>query len=568
MRSSAHHPSDRICWGIAAFGLGSSTIQGIPSPSTQIHSFRLFKTAVSYFPPVSRDYFRLPTVLPPWTPPKDHSSPEPIFRPTLPSLDPSAPRYWSGVTSAPQGGVPPSTTLPTPPTAETEVFKSEGQPREATFNVATAAVQHPGMGTALDALNAPSSLTARRQAASHLPNFELPPPQLTPFAGNQGQKYPPLSTINAIQPTPANVSVGNLLTPPSNAPGDSLSPNSSGVNSNNTPSHPGLPPYTPSYWATGTTPYGFGSGSTPQGWSQSINPLFPPRGMFSPSLGSLMRNNSNSPNASEGLPPPPYDINQLPPFHTSLSMSAPSSMPTTAVQQQAMANALMTAQNAVSASHSSPVNAAEAYGQKPPPTPTMYGGSQPSSTPQQGNFPNAYGPSPVQQSPLSASAPASRISPTGQSPVGQGPQHGHFPRPPYPSYSLPAMQGPIMTNLHSPGSQMSLVGHMPTGMMPGFNSGHAASMQQMYGQHPHHQQQQPPNDRPFKCDQCPQSFNRNHDLKRHKRIHLAVKPFPCAHCDKSFSRKDALKVRHGSKKRLQLLALINPTEAYPSERMW
>jgi uncharacterized Zn-finger protein len=50
-------------------------------------------------------------------------------------------------------------------------------------------------------------------------------------------------------------------------------------------------------------------------------------------------------------------------------------------------------------------------------------------------------------------------------------------------------------------------------------------------------------DRPFKCDQCPQSFNRNHDLKRHKRIHLAVKPYPCAHCEKQFSRKDALK-RH------------------------
>ncbi|PVH67260.1 hypothetical protein DL98DRAFT_444091, partial [Cadophora sp. DSE1049] len=43
--------------------------------------------------------------------------------------------------------------------------------------------------------------------------------------------------------------------------------------------------------------------------------------------------------------------------------------------------------------------------------------------------------------------------------------------------------------------------------------------------------------RQFKCDQCPQSFNRNHDLKRHKRIHLAVKPFPTGHCEKSFSRK-------------------------------
>merc|ERR1711981_1109667 len=72
------------------------------------------------------------------------------------------------------------------------------------------------------------------------------------------------------------------------------------------------------------------------------------------------------------------------------------------------------------------------------------------------------------------------------------------------------------------------------------NSGTAAMMHQ-YHTHPSHSS--PPNDRPFKCDQCPQSFNRNHDLKRHKRIHLAVKPFPCGHCEKSFSRKDALK-RH------------------------
>ncbi|KAF4631570.1 hypothetical protein G7Y89_g6549 [Cudoniella acicularis] len=56
--------------------------------------------------------------------------------------------------------------------------------------------------------------------------------------------------------------------------------------------------------------------------------------------------------------------------------------------------------------------------------------------------------------------------------------------------------------------------------------------------HPGQQQQ---NDRPFKCDQCSQYFDRNHDLKRHKRIHLAVKPFPCQYCEKSFSRKDALK---------------------------
>lgn len=54
------------------------------------------------------------------------------------------------------------------------------------------------------------------------------------------------------------------------------------------------------------------------------------------------------------------------------------------------------------------------------------------------------------------------------------------------------------------------------------------------------QQRQP--DKPHQCDQCPTAFTRNHDLKRHKRIHWAVKPFPCDGCEKAFSRKDALKV--------------------------
>lgn len=90
---------------------------------------------------------------------------------------------------------------------------------------------------------------------------------------------------------------------------------------------------------------------------------------------------------------------------------------------------------------------------------------------------------------------------------------------------------------------MSMVGGMPSHGVVGnpmspFNSGHSASMQNMYGAPPATAH----SERPFRCDQCPQSFNRNHDLKRHKRIHLAVKPFPCTFCDKSFSRKDALKV--------------------------
>lgn len=49
--------------------------------------------------------------------------------------------------------------------------------------------------------------------------------------------------------------------------------------------------------------------------------------------------------------------------------------------------------------------------------------------------------------------------------------------------------------------------------------------------------------RPFACDMCALSFNRQHDLKRHRDTHSGDKPFLCEHCGKTFTRKDALK-RH------------------------
>jgi Zinc finger, C2H2 type len=429
--------------------------------------------------------------------------------------------------------------------------RPDGQSREKFANLAAVASITPmAMGTALDVLNAPQSLTARRQAASHLPAFELPPPPLSQFAANVAQKYSSYPSSNPPQQGTSAVSVGNLLTPPSNSNSDSTSP-AGGITQNNNQNPTGILPYTPSsYWpsGTGTTPYN--TGFTPT-W-QGSNAFFQTRGMFSPSLGSLVRNSNNSPSAGEGQslpPPPPFDLNVLPPFQSSMSMSAP---PNSAValqqqqqQQQAMSNAIMSSQNGMpTTSQSPPIHSSEPMSQKSASTPALYGGSQPSSTPQQATFPYG-GPSPMQQSPHPVSAPpTSRISPPmGQSPVNNTPSQAHFVRPPYPSYSLPAMQGAIMTNVHSPGGQMSMVGNMQQGMMPQFNSGYAANAQNMYNNQQHQTQHQPvPNDRPFKCDQCPQSFNRNHDLKRHKRIHLAVKPFPCSHCDKSFSRKDALKV--------------------------
>ncbi|ROT37541.1 hypothetical protein SODALDRAFT_340774 [Sodiomyces alkalinus F11] len=103
----------------------------------------------------------------------------------------------------------------------------------------------------------------------------------------------------------------------------------------------------------------------------------------------------------------------------------------------------------------------------------------------------------------------------------------------YQTYSM-QMPVPVVTNIGGPGG--------PLAMMQGVHFagfGHHPAAHHFYG----HGRAPIQPDRPFKCDQCPTAFNRNHDLKRHKRIHLAVKPFPCDYCDKSFSRKDALK-RH------------------------
>lgn len=517
--------------------------------------------------PAAREYFSLPSITRARkTPPRhfEETAPSSIWKNRLPFVDFSnsqvaqAGQYWPGATAS-TGAItaPPSNTLPTPPTIETE-FKPPGQSREGSYNATNVGVHQSGMASNIEPPGAGSSLTSRRPAATNLPNFELPPPQqLT----HKFQTYPNLNTscINN-QPPQSSVSVGNLLTPPPTIPGDILSPISSGVNNASPAGANSLPPYnTPNYWpgpGTGTTPYSMGSGNTPQPWGSSpLSSFPPPRGMFSPSLNSLIRNSTNSPSVSDSLPPPPpsqYDMAPLPPFSSSLSANLPA-----VVNQHAAAQAYLNSQTPVSASAShSSVNSSDSYIQRSLTNPPYYSNSHPSSAPQQAQFPAfPNSSSPVQQSPMSASTSGSRISPISghpsslQSPSSQQGQQGHRYIPPYSNaYSLPAMNGPsmmgpILSNVHNPGSQMALIGGMPNGlpstMMPGFNSGHSAQMQQLYGgpqQAPHHE-------RPFKCDQCPQSFNRNHDLKRHKRIHLAVKPFPCGHCEKSFSRKDALKVR-------------------------
>lgn len=401
----------------------------------------------------------------------------------------------------------------------------------------------------------PSSLAARRAAASNLPSFQLPPPpELPPM-----QRYSSITTSTF--PQPISLSAGVLPTPPPNAPGEGLSPVSSSANNSNSSagSHLGLTPYSPtSFWssiAQSSPQYGFGTGQATQSILASQNSIYPMRPAFTNSLSSMVRNQAPSSGDGLPLPPPPYELS-LPSFPSSGPMSGSGSSANAtpsnlSVQQQAVANALAAQQQTPitnSMTHPSPLQLSDlGVRQRGPLTPSYYQAPHPLSAPaHQTSFPTSGTiASPTNHS-QGLSTPSSRLSPTSPSLHQRPLSHpasaaSSTQNQRQVNYSLPAMSGPVLSNVHAPGGQLSLAGAYPGGLMQSYsNMSHgygAFSQQQQPAQAP------PQNDRPFRCDQCPQSFNRNHDLKRHKRIHLAVKPFPCGHCEKSFSRKDALKVR-------------------------
>lgn len=407
--------------------------------------------------------------------------------------------------------------LPTPPSSE--AGRSSGPTRDTTANVAAAVAPLTSMHPGSDPMGAPPSFAARRPHAQQLGSFELPPPPM--------HKYPFTNTVTASQPSQAPTtiaSVGNLLTPPNTNHSDAIS--SSGVSTSNS--------QYPTTMAYSNGQYIYSPPTQGSAAHYGYPPAHHQQAQYGQSRG--------------GLNPPPYEMNQqLPPFTPS---SNGSSMPSISAQhqhQQHHHQQMMGAQTPVSSSapQQSPALAQEGFRPPQPPTPTY--NYHPQGTPQHSTFPYSTGPSPTlsqQQSPISAGGSMPRMSPA----VSQGPMpsipSNNPAQSPYP-YGRPPAQytpgpAPVFSNVQNPNGQLALVG-VHHGMIPGFNSGHAAAMPHFLG-HPQHQQPAA-NDRPFKCDQCPQSFNRNHDLKRHKRIHLAVKPFPCNHCDKSFSRKDALK-RH------------------------
>lgn len=108
------------------------------------------------------------------------------------------------------------------------------------------------------------------------------------------------------------------------------------------------------------------------------------------------------------------------------------------------------------------------------------------------------------------------------------------------SPSLPYSQGQAMANPYggTPLSSSPQASSAMSNMTTAQYASQAAYAQQVNSQYP----ASPP--RPFACDMCALSFNRQHDLKRHRDTHTGEKPFFCnGGCGKTFTRKDALK-RH------------------------
>lgn len=326
-----------------------------------------------------------------------------------------------------------------------------------------------------------SLLASRRQNVS-LPAFSFPSPSQRSYNYN------------------VNGSSSSLLTPPSG--NDTLSP----VESSNTSVNPG-------YWGSNTAHPSHGSSSYTYASGASSHPPYtaaPPlsgspaysaRGILSP-VSSATRSHPLSPNHSDSIPsavPSPFDPPQF-----------SANVPVTSGGPQHYNSGFSYSINQSNEAYPTPSSL-------PPPTPSTGYYSHPGSS---YNFsgPMATPPRPHITSPLS---------------------HLH---------SLHSS-----TSLNHGGYSHATQRYLPVGLTTGVYTQHGQSMVnslaphlaaggQLQHSHIHQHAAVPHQERPFRCDQCPQSFNRNHDLKRHKRIHLAVKPFPCPNCDKSFSRKDALKV--------------------------
>ncbi|KAH6605622.1 hypothetical protein Trco_004775 [Trichoderma cornu-damae] len=384
--------------------------------------------------------------------------------------------------------------------------------------------------------NPTSSFSSRRPAASSLPAFSLPPPQ---------PEVPSVDDHSSRPRTFYNIHRSIDLTPPSSGASEGLSPSLSSVHTSS--SQGSQAPATMQQYTYGGHVHG--SWPTPSGSSYGVSSsasgqpgaspyaVNPANGAQHP-LGSspyggrssmygqpgIPYGNQRSPQSpaagGDSLPAPPYDHHS---FSSSNGhdnhaggLSSGNMLPSHAAQAPAPSAA---SAHVDSYTHGRSSVSGPSYAPSP-------------ASQHQPGFPYAAQPSPTNHSPAGAASLPRGLGPLPSQPSLPSMAHPGSYRPPYAAYQpLPTMGGPVMSNIHQPGSQLS--------MIPGMVAAGYGAPAMMYP----HPQPQPQSERPFKCDQCVQSFSRNHDLKRHKRIHLAVKPFPCTYCSKSFSRKDALK-RH------------------------
>lgn len=445
--------------------------------------------------------------------------------------------------------------------------------REATVALASTA-----------AAAAPTNMSTTTVTESYS-QITMPSPQ--PFLphSSSSSSSNTIRTVSTIPPPPpppsritrdGSVANSSILTPKPGIASEGLSPSpgaNSGSSFSSQPAGGGLyynPMQSSSWTSTGGShgsayTYAAANPSQASGSSPVVAQPFPTRppmygGGTSPSLPQFPGRTSSTSTGGENMPNPPtyQDQSTFPtPIGPGGAPTLGSTYPPPQVPSQhaSLAQPILNSQSSNGAQPHTPTGQQQQQlgtpgGTQPgpdgqtyraPPTPNSY--YPPSSTPQQSSYPAFPGPphqSPTAHSPTTSSAASSRalsaLSGGISSSMGYGAGRGQQ-MAPLGSYAggyhhMPG--GAVLSNMHQPGAPLSVIGGMP-GVYHPYSQHHGHH--HLYGSHG-----PPPGDRPFKCDQCPQSFNRNHDLKRHKRIHLAVKPFPCAHCDKSFSRKDALKV--------------------------
>ena len=492
------------------------------SPSLRTSTPPTFTTATLGYHSFSRDgVSSLPNIL--------FSSPESFYpSPTLssPSLDPShnQSQYWGGgsSTGASSAGTSPtaavsssaystptslysqttatSRALPTPPNtnSDSELTKQYqfGVPREDLSSVTASLTPSYSMNNTSDPTSgAPmsSSIAARRHHSS-LPSFQLP--------NNRGG-YSSLGSV-LTPPTGHSADTGNSMTSTMGA-NTSTSITAAPGSYSSSPNYWSAPPPNSSYSTYGSTQATSPSFTSSPGLTSASNIGY--RNMYTPGGSTVNRNNSrpSSPSTNNLVGSQAYE--------PSSQYAASTGLPSMGQQHYAGYSVSSGPSPSSMNSQSQPTHDLySSHSSLPPPNPShsyyshssTFGSS--SSGPQILSMSSAQPTSTLNRGLLSAAS-----TPTPPYPHA----HPHHP----PLHPAPPHLGLRYT-----------LGHM--GSMPVHYSG-------IMGMHPNMQQQE----RPFKCDVCPQSFNRNHDLKRHKRIHLAVKPFPCDNCEKSFSRKDALKVR-------------------------